>query len=138
MSGLGCSAQDLSPGMQDYSLPVHRLLSNCGAECTDSVVALQGLSCSEPCDILVPCKVKVKSLSCVQLFGTQWPARLPCPLDSPGKNTGLGCHFLLQRDRPNPGIELESPAFWADALTSEPPGKQPLTRDQILRWKVDS
>ena len=24
------------------------------------------------------------------------PARLPCPLDSPGKNTGVGCHFLLQ------------------------------------------
>ena len=24
------------------------------------------------------------------------PTRLPCPLDSPGKNTGVGCHFLLQ------------------------------------------
>ena len=24
------------------------------------------------------------------------PARLPCPWDSPGKNTGMGCHFLLQ------------------------------------------
>ena len=24
------------------------------------------------------------------------PARLPCPWDSPGKNTGVGCHFLLQ------------------------------------------
>src|SRR5574337_868532 len=23
--------------------------------------------------------------------------RLPCPWDSPGKNTGVGCHFLLQR-----------------------------------------
>ena len=23
-------------------------------------------------------------------------ARLPCPWDSPGKNTGVGCHFLLQ------------------------------------------
>ena len=22
--------------------------------------------------------------------------RLPCPWDSPGKNTGVGCHFLLQ------------------------------------------
>ena len=21
---------------------------------------------------------------------------LPCPWDSPGKNTGVGCHFLLQ------------------------------------------
>ena len=25
-----------------------------------------------------------------------WPARLLCPWDSPGKNTGGGCHFLLQ------------------------------------------
>ena len=24
------------------------------------------------------------------------PIRVPCPWDSPGKNTGVGCHFLLQ------------------------------------------
>ena len=32
--------------------------------------------------------------SCVQLFAT--PARLLCPWASPGKDTGVGCHFLLQ------------------------------------------
>ena len=26
----------------------------------------------------------------------QQPNRLPCLWDSPGKNTGVGCHFLLQ------------------------------------------
>ena len=26
----------------------------------------------------------------------QQPTSLPCPWDSPGKNTGVGCHFLLQ------------------------------------------
>ena len=26
----------------------------------------------------------------------QQPSRLPRPWDSPGKNTGVGCHFLLQ------------------------------------------
>ena len=26
----------------------------------------------------------------------QQPTRHPCPWDSPGKNTGVGCHFLLQ------------------------------------------
>ena len=26
----------------------------------------------------------------------QQPTRLPCLWDSPGKNTGVGCHFLLQ------------------------------------------
>ena len=34
----------------------------------------------------------------VRLFETPWAvaARLLCPWDSPGKNTGVGCHFLLQ------------------------------------------
>ena len=44
-------------------------------------------------------KVKVKSLSCVQLFAIPWPVtctRLLRPWDSPGNNTGVGCHFLLQ------------------------------------------
>ena len=26
----------------------------------------------------------------------QQPTRLPGPWDSPGRNTGMGCHFLLQ------------------------------------------
>ena len=26
----------------------------------------------------------------------QQPTRLPCPWDFPGKNSGVGCHFLLQ------------------------------------------
>ena len=37
----------------------------------------------------------------LQLCQTVWPhrrlpTRLPHPWDSPGKNTGVGCHFLLQ------------------------------------------
>jgi len=31
--------------------------------------------------------------------------------------------FPSPGDLPNPGTEPESPAFWADALPSEPPGK---------------
>ena len=36
--------------------------------------------------------------SCLTLFDPhRWqPTRLLCPWDSPGKNTGVGCHFLLQ------------------------------------------
>ena len=37
-----------------------------------------------------------------------YPARLLCPWDSPGKNTGMGCHFPTPRHLPNPGIESES------------------------------
>ena len=46
-----------------------------------------------------------------------------CPWDSPGKNTGVGCHFPSPGDLPDPGIKPGSPAFQADALTSKPPGK---------------
>ena len=36
-----------------------------------------------------------QSCPTVQPHGLQ-PARLLCPWDSLGKNTGVGCHFLLQ------------------------------------------
>ena len=55
-------------------------------------------------------KKKVKSLSCVQLFATPWtiPTRLLGPWHSPGKSTGVGCHFPLQGIFPtqgsNPGL----------------------------------
>ena len=32
-----------------------------------------------------------------------WPARLLCPWDFPSKNTGVGCHFLLQGIFPTQG-----------------------------------
>ena len=44
--------------------------------------------------------------------------------DSPGKNTGMGCHLLLQGNLPHPGTEPGSPALQADSLPTEPPGKQ--------------
>ena len=54
---------------------------------------------------------------------TDLDPRLFCPWNSPGKNTGWGCHFLLQgifpTQRWNPGL----PALQADSLLSETPGK---------------
>ena len=35
-----------------------------------------------------------------------YPARLLCPWNSPGKNTGVGCHALLQGIFPNQGLNL--------------------------------
>ena len=49
--------------------------------------------------------------------------RLLPPRDFPGKSTGVGCHFPSPGDLPDPGIKPQSPAFQADALNSEPPGK---------------
>ena len=36
----------------------------------------------------------------VRPYGQQ-PSRLLCPRDSPGKNPGVGCHFLLHLQRPS-------------------------------------
>ena len=52
-------------------------------------------------------------LGCSVVSDSLWPrglqpARLLCPWDSPGKNTGVGCHFLLQEifwtQGSNPGL----------------------------------
>ena len=50
-------------------------------------------------------KVKVKSLSRVQLFATPWTVAYQGPpsMGFPGKNTGVGCHFLLQGIFPTEG-----------------------------------
>ena len=43
--------------------------------------------------------IKMVSISMLLLLLSRFrrqPTRLPHPWDSPGKNTGLGCHFLLQ------------------------------------------
>ena len=50
-------------------------------------------------------------------------ARILCPWNSPGTNTEVGCHALLQGTLPVPGIKARSPIFQADSLLSEPPGK---------------
>ena len=33
-----------------------------------------------------------------------WPTRLLCPWNSPGKNTGMDFHFLLQKKVPTQGL----------------------------------
>ena len=40
--------------------------------------------------------------------------------DSPGKNTGVGCHSLLQGNLPDPGIKPRFPVLQADSLPFKP------------------
>ena len=47
-----------------------------------------------------------KSCSALATPWTVWPARLLCPWDSPGKNTGVGCHLLLKGIFPTQGLHL--------------------------------
>ena len=46
-------------------------------------------------------------MSCIQLFATLWTVAHQAPLwDSPGKNTGVGCHALLQGIFSTQGLNL--------------------------------
>ena len=66
----------------------------------------------------------VHSQSCPALWSCGLsPARLLYPWDFSGKNTGVGCHFLLQGDLQDQGIELVAPALTGRFFTTEPPGK---------------
>ena len=56
-----------------------------------------------------------------------------CQWNSPGKNTGVGCHLFLPGDLPDPGIEARSPALQVDSL---PPGKPKYT-DTSLQFMQD-
>ena len=67
---------------------------------------------------------------CLQPHGLQ-PARPLCPWGAPGKNTGVGCHFLAQRIFSILGIEPRFLALQLDSLLAEPPGK-PLFRNKKL------
>ena len=63
-------------------------------------------------------------------YGLQ-PARLLCPWDSPGKNTGVGCHFLLQCRKVKSESEVAQSGPWnlfkktqTRGWTEQPAGQQ--------------
>ena len=63
------------------------------------------------------------------------PTRLLRPWNFPGKNTRVGCHFLLQGTLPDSGIEPRSPALGGGFLITEPPGKPSLWVTRVLVQK---
>ena len=70
--------------------------------------------------------VKVKLLSRVQLFASSWTVAYQAPqsMDFSRQEYWSGLPFPSPGDLPNPGIQPGSPSLQADALPSEPPGKQ--------------
>ena len=63
-------------------------------------------------------KVKVKSLSCVQLFATPWTVahQAPPSMGFSRQEYWSGLLFPSPGDLPDPGIETRSPALQADSL----------------------
>ena len=76
----------------------------------------------------------------VQLLVTLWTvaSRPLCPRDSPGRNTGVGCHALLQgtflTQGSNPHF-LDLLHWQVDYLPLAPPRK-PCPKDNILNTRV--
>ena len=65
------------------------------------------------------------------------PTRLPRPRDSPGKNTGVGCHFLLQCMKVKSGIEVaQSRPTHSDPMDCSLPGSSVhgIFQARVLEW----
>ena len=65
------------------------------------------------------------------------PTRLPRPWDSPGKNTGVGCHFLLQCMKVKSESEVaQSCPTLSDPMDCSPPGSSVhgILQARVLEW----
>ena len=63
--------------------------------------------------------------------------RLPCPWDSPGKNTGVGCHFLLQCMKVKSESEVAQLCLTlSDPIDCSPPGSSihGVFQTRVLEW----
>ena len=70
-------------------------------------------------------KVKVKSLSRVQLFAIPWTVAYQAPLSMgfSRQEYWSGLPFPSPGEIPNPGIEPRFPALQANSLPTKPPGR---------------
>ena len=65
------------------------------------------------------------------------PTRLPRPWVSPGKNTGVGCHFLLQCMKvKSEGEVTQSCPTLSDPMDCSPPGSSihGIFQARVLEW----
>ena len=65
------------------------------------------------------------------------PTRLPHPWDSPGKNNGVGCHFLLQCMKVKSESEVaQSCPTLSDPMDCSPPGSSAhgIFQARVLEW----
>ena len=86
---------------------------------------------------------KCESVTCSVMFDSLWPhglqpTKLLCPWDSPGKNTGVGCHSLLQgifrTQGSNPGVlHCRQILYQLSHQGSPPPNSQAEASPSALR-----
>ena len=94
-----------------------------GKEWTDVYICkAESLRCSPETTITLLIGYKVKSLSCVRLFGTPWTIahQAPPSTEYSRQEYWSGLPFPSPGDLPDPGIEPRCPPLQVDALPSEP------------------
>ena len=75
----------------------------------------------------------IKSFQSFQLFLSLWTVAHQPPWVSPGKNTGVGCHALLQGIFPGIELHLLCLLHWQEGfLPLVPPGSHPLQDKTIV------
>ena len=148
---ISCSVNSPSPYLQTYGslpsfskrestpfFPIKRqsilfLLSTATTSVQAPVSLSQNLS-----SYLCPCLLLLLSrFSRVQLLRPhrQQPTRFPRPWDSPGKNTGVGCHFLLQRMKVKSESEVaQSCPTLSDLMDSSLPGSSSMGFSSQEYW----
>ena len=84
------------------------------------------------------CCCQVASVVSDSVQPHRWqPTRLPCPWDSPDKNTGVGCHFLLQCMKVKSESEVAQACLTLrDSMDCSPPGSSMhgIFQARVLEW----
>ena len=101
-----------------------------------SIVLLKGFLWEEPSKHCCCCCVTSVVSDSVRPHRQQ-ATRLPCPWDSPGKSTGVGCHCLLQSMKVKSASEVtQSCLTLSDPMDCSPPGSSApgILQARVLEW----
>jgi len=89
---------------------------------------------------IFPFKIDIKwsvCVCCLVKSNSLQPTRPLCPWDSPGKNTGVGCHFLLQKNyRKKESEDARSCQTLCDPIDCSPPASSihGIFQARVLEW----
>ena len=117
--------------MSMHTSPLFWILYMCVCVCVCINVGLPFFIC-----MLMLCQVTSVMSDSVRPHRRQ-PIRLPRPWDSPGKNSGVSCHFLLQSMKVKRESEVaQSCPTLSDPMDCSPPGSSihGIFQTRVLEW----
>ena len=155
-TGVGCCAllQGIFPTQESnwgllhcrrilYQLSHQASPCSCGRKCICNWI-IYNLSPSDPnayyTSMYAAAAAKSLQLCPPPVWPHRWKlTRLPCPWDSPGENTGVGCHFLLQCMKVKSKSEVaQSCPTLSDPLDCSLPGSSShgIFQARVLEWII--